>query len=170
AEISWLDAALSASDYRRATGKEVQYDFRASHRIPISAPFSVRRVPLLGNLNLNFNPNFTYNEDWYLLTERRSVDPESGGLTTAQNPGFFALRQFSSSISASTIFYGLFPVEAFGFRGIRHTVRPNVGMTFRPDFYGEGWGYTREYTATNGSTVTYPVVSGVNRGRQQSLT
>lgn len=170
ADISWLDAALSASDYRRATGNDVQYDFQASHRIPISAPFTVRRLPLLGNLNLNLNPNFTYTEDWYLRTERRGIDSETGSLATTTDPGFFALRQFSSSVSASTVFYGLFPVEAFGFRGLRHTVRPNVGMTFRPDFYGDKWGYTREYTNSSGSPVEYPIVSGVGRGKQQALT
>jgi hypothetical protein len=170
ADISWLDAAVSASDYRRATGNDVQYDFQASHRIPISAPFTVRRLPLLGNLNLNLNPNFTYTEDWYLRTERRGIDSETGSLATTTDPGFFALRQFSSSVSASTVFYGLFPVEAFGFRGLRHTVRPNVGMTFRPDFYGDKWGYTREYTNSSGSPVEYPIVSGVGRGKQQALT
>lgn len=167
-EISWFDAALSSSDYRRATGNYVQYDFQASHRVPISAPFSVSRIPLLGNINLNFNPSFTYSENWYLRTERRGLG-ETGSVESEQQPGFFALRQFSSSFSASTIFYGLFPVKAFGFQGIRHTVRPNVGFSFRPDFYGDRWGYTREYTDGSGNDIQYPIVSGVNRGRQQAL-
>lgn len=170
ADISWLDAALSSRDYRRATGNDVQYDFQASHRIPVSAPFTVRRLPLLGNLNLNLNPNFTYTEDWYLRTERRGLDEDTGSLASTSDPGFFALRQFSSSVSASTVFYGLFPVEAFGFRGLRHTVRPNVGVTFRPDFYADKWGYTREYTNNSGDLVEYPIVSGVGRGKQQALT
>ena len=170
ADITWLDAALSSSDYRRATGNDVQYDFRASHRIPVSAPFSVRRLPLLGDVNLNINPSFSYNEDWFLRTERRGLDDDTGSLAVTQDPGFFALRQFSSSVSASTIFYGLFPVEALGFRGIRHTVRPNIGMSFRPDFYGDRWGYTRTYLDASGNEVDYAIVSGVNRGRQQALT
>jgi len=168
-EITWFDAALSAEDYRRSTGNDVQYDFQATHRIPVSAPFSVNRIPLLGNINVNFNPNFTYTENWYLRTQRRSLDEDNGSVEVTQTPGFFALRQFTSSFSASTIFYGLFPVKAFGFEGVRHTVRPNVGMSFRPDFYGDRWGYTRSYVDTNGDEVEYPVVSGVNRGRQQAL-
>ncbi len=168
-QISWFDAALSAEDYRRATGKDVQYDFQATHRIPISAPFTVTRIPLLGAINLNFNPTISYTENWYLRTQRRSIDEEDGSLEVSQNPGFFALRQFTSSFSASTIFYGLFPVKAFGFEGIRHTVRPNIGMSFRPDFYEERWGYTRSYVDAGGKEVDYPIVSGVGRGRQQSL-
>jgi len=169
AEISWWDAALSAEDYRRATGKDVQYDFQATHRIPISAPFSLNRVPLLGAINLNFNPNISYTENWYLRTQRRSLDEESGTIAETQESGFFALRQFTSSFSASSVFYGLFPVSFLGFEGVRHTVRPNVGMSFRPDFYGDRWGYTRSYVDGSGNEVTYPVVSGVSRGRQQAL-
>jgi hypothetical protein len=168
-EISWFDAALSAEDYRRSTGNDVQYDFQASHRIPISAPFSVNRIPLLGNINVNFNPNFTYSENWYLRTERRELNEEGSSVDVTQDPGFFALRQFTTSFSASSIFYGLFPVKAFGFEGLRHTVRPNIGMSFRPDFYGDRWGYTRSYTDASGSEVDYAIVNGVNRGRQQSL-
>jgi len=168
-EISWFDAALSANDYRRATGNDTQYDFQTTHRIPITAPFSVSRVPLLGNINLNFNPSFTYTENWYLRTERRSLSEEGSGVDMAENPGFFALRQFSSSFSASTIFYGIFPVKAFGFQGLRHTVHPNIGMSFRPDFYDDRWGYTRSYEDASGNEIEYPIVSGVNRGRQQSL-
>ena len=168
-EITWFDAALSANDYRRATGDDTQYDFQASHRIPITAPFSVNRIPLLGNINLNFNPSFTYTENWYLRTERRTPALEGSGVDVTADPGFFALRQFTSSFSASTIFYGMFPVKAFGFQGLRHTVRPNIGMSFRPDFYNDRWGYTRSYEDASGNEIDYPIVSGVNRGPQQSL-
>ena len=126
ADINWLDAVLSGEDYERATGRDTRFDFRATHRIPVSAPFSVNRLPLLGDLSLNFSPTFTYTEDWYLQSELRQLNADSSGIDVVNDPGFFALRQFSSFVSASTIFYGLFPVNAFGFRGIRHT--PSVPM------------------------------------------
>lgn len=170
ADINWLDAVLSGEDYERATGRDTRFDFRATHRIPVSAPFSVNRLPLLGDLSLNFSPTFTYTEDWYLQSELRQLNADSSGIDVVNDPGFFALRQFSSFVSASTIFYGLFPVNAFGFRGIRHTVRPNVGMSWRPDFYSERWGYVRSYTDASGNEIDYGAVSGISRGKQQALT
>ena len=170
AEISWLDALFSQEDYERATGDDTQYDFKASHRIPISAPFSVNRLPLLGDLSLNFSPSFNYTEDWYLQSEVRGLNSDSSGIDVLSDPGFFALRQFSSSVSASTTFYGLFPFSGFGYNGIRHTVRPNIGLSYRPDFSSDRWGYTRSYTDEDGEQVEYSAVSGVGRGRQQALT
>ncbi len=170
AEINWFDALLSKDDFARATGSNRQFDIKASHRIPISAPFSIRRVPLLGDLNLNVSPSLSYSEDWYLETERRELNVDSTGTDITYEPGFFALRQFSSSVSMGTTFYGLFPVSGFGYQGIRHTVRPQIGFSYRPDFFGEGWGNTRDYTDKNGENIEYAVVSGVGRGRQQALT
>jgi len=170
AEINWLDALFSKDDYERATGDDTHYDFKATHRIPVSAPFSVNRLPLLGDLALNLSPSFNYTEDWFLQSERRSLNSDSSGIDVLNDPGFFALRQFSTSVSASTIFYGLFPFKGFGYNGIRHTVRPNVGMSYRPDFFSDRWGYRRTYTDEDGEEVEYSAVSGVSRGRQQALT
>ncbi len=170
ADINWFDALLSKDEFERATGNARQFDFQASHRIPISAPFSVSRVPVIGNVNLNVSPSLSYSEDWYLETERRSLNADSSAVDVSYDPGFFALRQFSSSLTVGTTFYGLFPVSGFGYSGIRHTVRPNIGFSYRPDFFDDKWGNTRSYTDKNGQEVDYAVVSAVGRGRQQALT
>ena len=140
ADINWFDALVSAEDYTRATGDSRQFDFRASHRIPISAPFTVNRVPLIGNVNLSLSPSLSYTEDWFLESERRALSADSSGVDVSYEPGFVALRQFTSSMSMSTTFYGLFPVSALGYSGLRHTIRPNIGFSYRPDFYGDRWG------------------------------
>lgn len=170
ADITWWDALRSPEDFRRATGKDDPFDFQASHRIPVSAPFSVNRLPGIGNVRLNMSPSFNYTEDWFVRTDERFLNDDSTGVETRSKSEFFALRQFSTTLSAGTVFYGQFPMSAFGFSGLRHTVRPNVGLTFRPDFQADRWGYTRSYTDANGEEVTYDAVSGVGRGRQQSLT
>ena len=170
ADINWFDALVSAEDYTRATGDSRQFDFRASHRIPISAPFTVNRVPLIGNVNLSLSPSLSYTEDWFLESERRALSADSSGVDVSYEPGFVALRQFTSSMSMSTTFYGLFPVSALGYSGLRHTIRPNIGFSYRPDFYGDRWGNVRSYTDKNGEEVEYAIVSGVGRGQQQALT
>ena len=167
--ISWFDALTSAKDYRRATGKDEQFDFKASHRIPVSAPFSIQRLPLLGDFRLNLTPSITYTEDWFLNTDRRMLSSDSLVVETRSESEFFALRQYTASMAASTTFYGIFPLRIGPYQTIRHTVRPSVSFNFRPDFFSDRFNYTRTYTDANGEEVRYAVVNGVGRGSQKSL-
>ena len=174
ANISWYEALVSAEKYRRATGEDVPFNFTASHSVPVSAPFSIRRLPLINKtFILNVSPSFSYTEDWFISTERRlDVDTSattSGRFETEQVPGFFALRQFSTSLSANTTFYGIFPVGAGPYQGVRHTVRPTLSFTYQPDFSGDFWGYTRTYRDRDGDPVEYGIVNGVRRGLRQEV-
>jgi len=168
-DISWYDALFSPSAYRRATGQDVPFQFRATHRIPVSASFSMQRLPVLDRpFPVTFSTSLSYQEDWFIRTERRGVD-STGRVVTRSVPGFFALRQFSTGLSASTTIYGLFPVRVGPFEGLRHTVRPSLSFSYRPDFSSDFWGYMRTYRDTTGREVRYPVVQGVPVGRTQSL-
>lgn len=168
-DINWLDALISAEDYRRATGKNEQFEFRASNTVPISAPFSIRRLPGIGDFTLNLSPSLTYTEDWFLRTDRRSLNSDSTGVDVTSEEGFFALRQYRAAISASSIFYGLFPVNIAGYRSIRHTVRPSLTFSYRPNFFDERFGNTRTYTDATGNEIRYPIVPGVSNGSLSQL-
>jgi hypothetical protein len=167
--ISWFDALTSRSDYRRATGDDEQFDFQATHSIPIAAPFSIRRLPVFGAFPVNIDPSVTYTEDWYLATERRRLSEDSSRVETESVPGFFSLRRVTSSVSASTTFYGLFPVRIGPYQSIRHTVRPNISFSYQPDYYASSFGYTRTYLGADGEEQRYAIVSGVPKGRQQLM-
>ncbi|MEM1125642.1 MAG: putative LPS assembly protein LptD [Bacteroidota bacterium] len=172
-DIEWWEALVDRGKYREATGDDEPFDFRATHRVPISAPFSINRLPVINrSFILNVTPNATYTEEWYIQTDRRVADTSAfGNFRTVSEPGFFSYRQFSMGASANTTFYGLFPVGVGPYQGVRHTVRPTLGFTYRPDFYGRGWGYTRTFVdPETGEETVYPIVSGVSRGRQQNLT
>lgn len=164
-DISWTDALLSPTDYRRATGKDEPFAFKTSHSIPVSASFSTG-----GFLPLNLTPQFSFTEDWFIRTDRRSVIDSTNAVVRSSEPGFFALHQFSTGVTANTTIYGLFPVKVGKYDGMRHTLRPKLGFSYRPDFTSDTWGYTRTYTDTSGTEIVYPVVSEVRSGQQQSLT
>ncbi|MFT4603504.1 MAG: lipopolysaccharide assembly outer membrane protein LptD (OstA) [Rhodothermales bacterium] len=167
-EIDWIDALLSQEDFVRATGSEERFDFKATHRIPISAPFSVSRLPLLGDFRMNLSPSLSYTEDWYLRTDEKLFNDSTNVLESGTVQEFFALRQYTASISASSVFYGIFPLKLGAYRGLRHTVRPSIGFGYRPNsFSGSN---IKSYTDANGDEVEYAVVPGVTRGLQQSLT
>jgi hypothetical protein len=169
-DISWYEALFSKDKYRRVTGNDTPFNFTASHDIPITAAFTVNQLPLLGNIRLNLSPSFNYEEDWFIRTERRTVDEGTNRAIISSEPGFFALRQFSSGLSANTTFYGIFPIRIGKYSGLRHTVRPSAGFSYQPDFGSSTWGYTRTYADTNGVPVEYDIVRGVRGVEQRALT
>ena len=176
----WYEALFDAEKYRVATGRdEGRFRFNATHRVPISAPFAIRRLPLLGQIQLNVSPNINYSEEWFISTERQRLN-SGGRIETTPQQGFFSLRQFNAGVSANTTVYGLFPVKVGPYQGLRHTVRPRVGFSYRPDFGSDVWGYTRALLDATGQAVVdtlasgitprrYPIVRGIQSGLQNSL-
>ncbi|NBB99562.1 MAG: hypothetical protein GVY15_01700, partial [Bacteroidetes bacterium] len=191
-DVAWFDGLFSPSAFREGTGEDVPFDLRATHRVPVSASFSVSRLPLIGPINLNFTPNLNYEENWFISTERRQFNEETERVEREDIPGFFSLREFNTGLSMNTSFFGTFPVRVGPFDGVRHTARPSIGFTYRPDYFAEGWGYTRTFERpVEGEdedrlnnipyppvedededaveNVRYPIVRGVPQGEQRSL-
>lgn len=169
AGVSWWNGLLSAQKYRQATGDRQRFNFQATHDLPVSASFSLNRVPFLGRIPLNLSPRFDYSEEWFIRTNRRTGVDSTNTVRRETVPGFFAFRHFNSSISANTEFYGIFPWRVGQFNGFRHVVRPSWSYTYRPDYSTDFWGYYRSYINEQGLRQEYPIVPGVPRGKQQAL-
>ncbi|WP_456426850.1 putative LPS assembly protein LptD [Rhodocaloribacter sp.] len=167
--ISWFDALLSPSKYREATGQDEPFDFKTSHRVPVSATFTMTRLPVLGAFRMNLSPFFNYQEDWFIRTTRQAFSDSLNTIVRSSTPGFFSLRQFNLGISANTTFYGIFPVGVGPYSGIRHTVRPSLSFNFQPDFFDPSWGYTRSFVNAQGEEQRYAIVNGVRSGLQKAL-
>ena len=112
------------------------------HRIPISANYKVFN-------NFVLNPSINYTERWYF---QRSVwgfvDTLNGNpvyraqvVDTAQ--GFYGVRDFTTSANLSTKLYGQWNYKGF-LRAIRHVATPTVGLSYRPDFSTDFWGYYQD--------------------------
>lgn len=171
AEIAWYEALVSPSKYRRATGRDDEaLRLRVAHSVPVSATFDVRNVPLLGGFRANVVPNVQYSENWYVSTVRREGADTLFGYVETRRPGFFALRQAAASLSANTTVYGLLSARVGRYDGLRHTLRPSLGVTFTPDYAARPFNYFRAYTDTTGRRVRYPIVADVPLGRQAAIT
>lgn len=112
--------------------------------------------PKLGYFSIS--PNFRYNESWYnkYVTKYSAVD-ESGDyfVQTDDVQGLSAVRTFSTGVSASTKFYGMFNIGSFGINAIRHTVSPSISYNYAPDFSTSTWGYYDSYIDSAGNPVEY---------------
>jgi len=88
-----------------------------------------------------------------------SIDTTFGNLISRQIPGFKTAREFRASINLNTRIYGvkqgmnLGPIKAF-----RHVLRPSAGLTWRPDFGSEFWGYYKDVQSNaGGDTLNYSI-------------
>ena len=65
---------------------------------------------------------------------------------------------FSTSISASTKLYGIFQFnKAKHIKAFRHVLSPSIGMSWRPDFSEEFWGFYRNDPSDTTGTRKYSI-------------
>ena len=60
--------------------------------------------------------------------------PEGNQVVTDTINGFDSFREYSTSVSASTNIYGTFNFKKGRLKAIRHTLRPSISYSYRPDF------------------------------------
>ncbi|MEX2600844.1 MAG: putative LPS assembly protein LptD [Balneolaceae bacterium] len=169
AEINWLEALLDPGKYREATDddRHLRTGFRQQAQLSIN-----RLIP---SQFLNVTANTSMTEYWYPSTIRKEFNPEENRVETVKEPGFAAARDFQTGINFSTTLYGLSQARIGALEGFRHTLRPSIGFSYRPDFSEAMWGFYREVqTDTTGRTRRYSifengVYGGPGMGEQQNL-
>ncbi len=119
--------------------KDLIRDWRngVSHSIPISASYK-----LLDYIDLTLSAS--YNERWYGYKTRRRYDETTQKVEQEREFGFNRVYDFNVSANLSTTAYGFYkPWALFGdkVQMIRHRVTPSIGVSYRPDFGSDRWGY-----------------------------
>lgn len=169
AQINWFEALLDPSKYREATDNfnHFQYGFRQDVRMSVNN--------LLNSQYLNLSANGNFSEYWFPATTRRVFNPDSNRTVLRQERGFTAAREFRTSLNFSTTFYGISNAQIGNIEGFRHTVRPNISLTYQPDFSGNAFGYYREVQSdTSGRITEYSifenqVFTGPRAGEQRAI-
>ncbi|PIE48123.1 MAG: hypothetical protein CSA40_01655 [Flavobacteriales bacterium] len=96
------------------------------------------RVALGTNMKVlkyfTLNPNASYREIWNFDYLNKYYDDASGMVVSDSLQGFKATREYNTGMSLSTNIYGTFPFKKGRLKAIRHTMRPSVSYTYRPDF------------------------------------
>ena len=158
--VSVLDALFDADAFRAGTGSDQRFVYQVSQRVPVQASFQVPRF------NLTLSPSLNYAETW--VGERREAALDTAGSVRFSTvPGFTAVRQASLSASASTEFYGTFPLSVGRVDGFRHTVSPRVSLSYQPDY--RPYGFVREIVDGDGETTAYAIVPGIPTNPTRSL-
>jgi len=134
-----------------------------SHRIPISTSFKALKW-------ITVSPNISFDEYWYLETTEKRWNQEKDSLITNTIKGFDRAVSYRTSMSLSTILYGMkiFKKES-KLQAIRHVIRPNMSAVYSPDFStGENNGYRTVQTDTPQVFNTYSIYENGLLGRPSS--
>ena len=134
-----------------------------SHRIPISTSFKALKW-------ITVSPNFSFDEYWYLETTEKKWDDEKDSLITNSIKGFDRAVSYRTSISLSTILYGMkiFKKES-KLQAIRHVIRQNMSAVYSTDFStGEENGYRTVQTDTPQIFNSYSIYENGLLGRPSS--
>mgnify|MGYP000262035092 FL=1 len=80
------------------------------------------------------SPSANYKEVWYFNKLHKEFDDNQNAVVTDTISNFSTYREYSSALSLSTTFYGMFKFKKGNIEAIRHVVRPSVSYSYRPDF------------------------------------
>ncbi len=80
------------------------------------------------------SPTANYEETWQFDYIEKRYDQENNLVVTDTLSGFKAYREYNMGVSLSTNIYGNFSFKKGRLKAIRHTFRPTISYSYRPDF------------------------------------
>ncbi|KGL63979.1 putative LPS assembly protein LptD [Polaribacter sp. Hel1_85] len=80
------------------------------------------------------SPSVSYEETWQFDYIQKEYDVTENVVVTDTLRGFKSYREYNAGISLSTNIYGTFNFKKGRLKTIRHTFRPSVSYSYRPDF------------------------------------
>jgi lipopolysaccharide assembly outer membrane protein LptD (OstA) len=95
-------------------------------------------VSLSTNMKLlkyfTLSPSVNYKEVWYFKSLEKTYNSTTQEVVNDTINGFTSFRDYSTSASISTNIYGMYKFKGKNLKAIRHTIRPSVSFTYKPDF------------------------------------
>lgn len=110
--------------------KETLEDFRAgfTHELDMGASYNLLKY-------FSFNTNVNYDEFWYLQTHELARDT-AGEVDSRVVFGFKPLRDMSINANITSNVFGTIQFKKGWLRGLRHQMRPSVGLSYTPSTEG----------------------------------
>lgn len=145
-QVSFYDTAFSFKRFLDTL------QWGAQHNIPITLS-----LPSLGPLNVS--PSVSYEERWYGMRSFKSWNAAQEKVDTFSQKGFYTARQMSFGLGINTRIFGTYQFkETSKIMAIRHEIRPNISISYKPDFASKYY-YTTKVD-TSGHTVRFSQFDG----------
>jgi len=127
------------------------------HTLPISANFSLFKY-------INVTPSINYTAKMFFKKTEQKWNPQTNSVETLDPKyGFYYLHNYSASVSAQTIIYGMWQMKkkTSKLQAVRHTITPSISFSYSPDFSKQKYGYYKTLqTDSLGNTRTYSPYAG----------
>ncbi len=116
--------------------------------------------------HFSFTPTVSYKEFWYFNSIEKTWNSTLKKLDTTYQNGFSRASDYSASFVISTNVFGTFQLASKKVSAIRHTLTPNLGMSYRPNYKDEKFGYykTVQSDTTNKKFETYSIYENAIKG------
>ena len=116
------------------------------------------------NLSLKFfkyftsNTNVNYTERWYFQSIQRRLENNPGGYEEIRDTlqGFKRAYDYSVSSGVATTITGMYP-KIGKIQAMRHEIKPNINLNFRPDFANNMYGFYRKFIDNYGQENLYSI-------------
>jgi lipopolysaccharide assembly outer membrane protein LptD (OstA) len=92
------------------------------------------------------SPSVNYEETWQFDYIQKNYDINENIIVTDTLRGFKSYREYNAGLSLSTNVYGTFNFKKGRLKAIRHTFRPSISYSYRPDFQDK---YLKQVQASN---------------------
>ncbi|AOW22029.1 hypothetical protein LPB138_05965 [Urechidicola croceus] len=84
--------------------------------------------------HFTLSPSAKYKEVWYFDKLNKFYDESNNEVVTDTIKGFNSFREYNIGLSLSTTLYGDVSFKKGRLQAIRHTMRPSISYSYRPDF------------------------------------
>ncbi|MFD0993052.1 putative LPS assembly protein LptD [Tenacibaculum geojense] len=128
----------------------VNYSLRGEYRVNTTDEefftekmFREAKTGIQHNISANTNikalkyftlsPNLNYKDVWYFSKINKRYDAEEASVVNDTINGFTRFNEYNVGVSMSTNIYGNFRFKG-KLKAIRHTIRPSISWSYRPDF------------------------------------
>jgi hypothetical protein len=139
----------------------------AQHSIPITLA-----LPALGPFQVG--PSISYQERWYGQQVIRQWNEAAEKVDTFVNKGFYTGREISFGLGFQTAVFGTFNFKKDKkVQAIRHVIRPNVSLSYKPDLAGKDFYEFQIDTAGNTARLSKyqgSIIPGFSEGKFGGLT
>jgi hypothetical protein len=134
----------------------------AQHSIPISLS-----LPALGPLQIA--PSISYQERWYGQQVLMQWNDATERVDTSIKKGFYTGREISFGIGVQTAVFGTLNFKKDKtIQALRHVMRPNISMNYKPDLAGKDYYELQIDTARNTIPVSKyqgSIIPGFSQGK-----
>lgn len=142
--------------------RQTEYDNSWIHNISLSGSSRLFKY-------IAINPSLSLREEWITkYYDAAGADSLGKPINPQQLDGFKARHTGTLSVSARTKLYGILPLRVGSLKTIRHTITPAVGLSYRPDFTGDTFGYIKQLKDSAGNSTNFDPFRGTQIGATPS--